>query len=1426
MKNRYLKQIVLSISFCALAVLGNPGGLFAQVNFAATAEFIQSGGGTIASGYGPDRYNDGFIGSFPQAYDPTTGTYGYVNTDGWIKAYWFWPIPPLPINKIVFYFDERPLNYCEIWRWNQATNQYDSVGTYSSQTNKPSDSIFLSQAIAITGVGDTILFKNLKGVRNNPTFREIELWHAPACAGNLNNTIEVRGVTPAAYDPQVSTTALHACLGSMLTFNAQSAYEEWGHAYQWQVLPSGYANWIDIPDGNGPGVTVQAMYDAQYRVIDTCVAGGVFAPSSVINITVDAPVYLTPPLMEDFESWVTGCVPAPFTFNVPALAGWTNTHPFHYNSWRSSAETISSTNPTTPAATVAGNTAGWAGSGGTSSNNAPVDRYSGSYSARAHTKGANPFIPINLDLYVDCSITGSEQLYFYYSNVFALTGNIWGSDSLRILMSVDSGMSWTRLAGYDTSALSTSANTVAARWKRASVEIPSSSPKTILRFQALLNADDMTANSGETDIYLDSVYIATNCVGTPVAGYLNMGGVLTRCAGETLALTTIGTTLGGGLVYTWEQSADGTTFTAVTGGSGYNTLFFQTPPMYDTVYYRLKIQCGAAGTPVYTDVVQVNVKPPTYASIPYMQSFETWVTGCSANEIPESANNGIHWANTVSAGSLPPSLSWRRDDQGTVAGAGWLNPAAGAYAPVAGPVVSPTNTHSARFHSTNTFTGKSGTLDLFVDLSSSVGDKQLSFFYTNTSGQDSMEVYYSTDAGNNFSKIWGRSTNNGWNVYTVQIPSNSATSVVRFKAYGDRSTFNTSDIGLDSITIIPPCTGSPLAGTISNPLPCKGVSFTLNLQGYTTGGSITYIWQRASLPSGPWTNTGGSNVFLTTSINNPTYFRAIATCVPTGQSDTTPVRLINLEHFYYCYCGSAANTGSGPAVGRYFVQRVPSGFAALSNGSATPLTNNSAANATYSDFRYTIPPFVMYHDSSYGLIISQTNTAAFTAATVTVWIDTNHNGAFDMDEIFLNKVTSNISNPPQQVGDTIHGLNNQSLVGITGMRVRVEQGANPLPSSCGGFGNGEVEDYLVEIRYPPCDGPLYPGTAYVSATSACVGYAVSLVDTTHEQERSDIAWVWQYSPDSNSWADIAGSQMKDSVPYVITGHTYFRLRMLCLNSFDTTFSNIVSVALNPPFSCYCYSEAIGGEDDISDIGGLKLDKINLFDLGPHLLNTSANRSHTDYTTLDTLDLWVDSTYEIKVYHIMRTGTHQDAKITLFMDLNNDLQYTVTPSNYELIWTGFSTASTFIVVDSIRIPSTAIPNVLTGMRLILNNDTGPNAPSDSACGPYTSGETHDYIVRFRKHPSLDVETPSNISYLSIFPNPSDGRFNLTFMAKKPVEEATITVTNVTGQIMIQKNFRNPGTQLTSELNLSGLAQGVYIVELKADEEREVRRLILK
>jgi hypothetical protein len=898
-----------------------------------------------------------------------------------------------------------------------------------------------------------------------------------------------------------------------------------------------------------------------------------------------------------------------------------------------------------------------------------------------------------------------------------------------------------------------------------------------------------------------------SCNGMPDAGTVFPASPISVCTGQTAQLTTVNSTAASDLAYQWQSSTDGTNFTDVTGGTGFNSLTFITPPNYATTYYRLRLTCTNTNQVDYSDVVEVAVATATYAPLPFTETFETWSDRCFTTDVP-----GVNWA------TVPPTgnRSWRRDDEG--ASAAWTTPANGANVPA-----SAEGSHSARFHSTGaTPAASTGNLDLLVNCSGVTGDVEVQFYYMNISGLDSMKVFISTDGGGNFTQLGGYGQASIWTLQSFMFTSTSAQTIVRFQGKSEGIASGT-DIGIDAVQVLPPCAGTPNPGTITSASPCPGANFGLSLTGGSPAAGLTYEWQQSAFPGGPWALVpGGTQPILTTNISDTTYFQVVLTCINNGATATSAVKEIPLNNFYYCYCTSNATATAGIDIGNFTVKTIPGGYPVLDNGVGTPLINNPNANNLYSNFTG-LGPIVTYLDSSLRFIITQNNTTIFQAGAAAVFVDLDHNGVFDATEQVLDLPTASTTIPPQQVNDTFTVPSN-ALLGITGVRVVIVAGGGPV-SPCGQYTNGETEDYLLDIQYHPCNGPANPGTAFISDTTGCVGYNIVIGDTTHEAELSNLEWIWEYSPDGNSWSDLPNSANKDTMAYLVTGPTYFRMRMTCLkpDGIDVTYSNVVDIQIASPYACYCYSIADGASMDTSDNSLFKIGGYEISTPGPHLLNPTAIDSRTDFTDQSNFDLWVDTTYTIEVYHTLRGGYHSDAKVTLFMDLNNDFLY--SPS--ERMWTTYTAANNFYVTTQLTIPASVITSLKTGMRLILNNDIGVNSPSDDGCGVYTSGETEDYVVTFH-NALLGVKTvgEAKLSGVDIYPNPSKGRFSLDLHGSQALGDAIISVTNVTGQTIATYDYRNVPTNFSTEIDLTGQAKGVYFVEVKAGSEKTVRKVVVQ
>ncbi|MBO2011938.1 T9SS type A sorting domain-containing protein [Hymenobacter negativus] len=325
---------------------------------------------------------------------------------------------------------------------------------------------------------------------------------------------------------------------------------------------------------------------------------------------------------------------------------------------------------------------------------------------------------------------------------------------------------------------------------------------------------------------------ATTTGGTTPSGYANPGcGIAaspkdvwfkfttaaTGIGSTDASIQVTGTTAGQVRVFSAATSAGPFTQVGCAAGTANNTaagplrLSALTP---NTTYYVFVSGYGSADTQGAFTICAVGLAtpaPPTYATLPYTESFEgPWTSVLGTNDVPT-----VNWRNTPVTGDN----SWRREDDGFTS-AGWQY--AANEVPTANFPTPPyvtrfsTGAHSARFHSFGSDEDALGALDLYVDMSGA-GNKTLTFDYINPTGDDSLKVFLSTNGGATFNATPLRQLNTSTTFSAVQpiiINSTSATTVIRFQAKSD---FGNDDIGIDNlrIAVVTATQNAALAATMS-----------------------------------------------------------------------------------------------------------------------------------------------------------------------------------------------------------------------------------------------------------------------------------------------------------------------------------------------------------------------------------------------------------------------------------------------------------------------------------------------------------------------------------------------------------------------------------------------------------------------------------
>jgi GEVED domain/Secretion system C-terminal sorting domain len=198
----------------------------------------------------------------------------------------------------------------------------------------------------------------------------------------------------------------------------------------------------------------------------TCTTGNLTAYSSVLLVSINSPLYATLPFTESFENnWIDGCGDAGAR-SIPTN-NWRNTPFTGDTSWRRNDDGVSAnwTNEASGAYTPTAS--------------------AGTKSARFHVASIPTKASSNLDLYVNCSGGASlKRLNFDYINVD-------GMDSVSILISTDTGKTFTRIDSIGNR----------ATWANKKIEFASTSATTVIRFRATGEV------GGTSDIGLDNINV-------------------------------------------------------------------------------------------------------------------------------------------------------------------------------------------------------------------------------------------------------------------------------------------------------------------------------------------------------------------------------------------------------------------------------------------------------------------------------------------------------------------------------------------------------------------------------------------------------------------------------------------------------------------------------------------------------------------------------------------------------------------------------------------------------------------------------------------------------------------------------------------------------------------------------------------------------
>lgn len=481
------------------------------------------------------------------------------------------------------------------------------------------------------------------------------------------------------------------------------------------------------------------------------------------------------------------------------------------------------------------------------------------------------------------------------------------------------------------------------------------------------------------------------------------------------------------------------------------------------------------------------------------------------------------------------------------------------------------------------------------------------------------------------------------------------------------------------------CSGTPAAGrAVSNrPIACPTDSVRLTVINASLQEGLIYQWQ-LSADSLTWTDIPGATSAACTTLQDSTrLYRRITSCAG-NEAISTPVKVGKSP----CYCKPPASNCSNGV----YIARVSFG---------TLMNSSGCSPNGYADFSDSIAPAaVQPQPYPIGVGVTAGPVGGSGQLDISMWIDLNRNGIFEMSEY-------------RNIGSVSGGGGRYSAItlplnspGLTRIRVRIVP-SFPLSAgeACSTIGSGETEDYLINILpYNYCSGTPLQDTAYPNVANTCDYHdSVYLHTTPQNAGYQNFTYQWQKSTNGIDWTNSFSTDT-DGFDYV-TSTTYFRRRISCGDS-----SNY-SIPCKVTYLCYCIP------DPSICSTGVAINKVILNGVeypsgcgypGYQNLSRGTETSHVD-------TIFAGTDLPISVQAACAGTSPQHVGVWIDLDLDGEFE----PDEY--IYLGTACNST--VTGHISIPAHASGQPKIRVRIT----TDSNFTAASSCTTLTYGETEDYRI---------------------------------------------------------------------------------------------------
>ncbi|MGV4412760.1 GEVED domain-containing protein [Chryseobacterium sp. T1] len=570
-------------------------------------------------------------------------------------------------------------------------------------------------------------------------------------------------------------------------------------------------------------------------------------------------------------------------------------------------------------------------------------------------------------------------------------------------------------------------------------------------------------------------------------------------------------------------------------------------------------------------------------------------------------------------------------------------------------------------------------------------------------------------------------------------------------------------IAQDNPTTVPPCT------TFTSPVNASTIS----------GGNSLFTWPAVATAVNykvmVGTTSGGTDVLNkvvsgnSLNVSLPTDKTLFAKVVPTNlNGDATGCSEISFSTTStIAYCGPLTSNQAAAVAPIKSVS-----FAGVTHTSDASVTTIGSFSP-YEDFSNVKFSFVRGIASIPLTVKGTTNGGANNGWAMSVFIDWNNDGDFDdAGEAYFNttasmiRITGVTDNPVTLVGNI--AIPAGVSIGNKKMRIKYNFSGvaihDALVSGCSQMGNGQAEDYTIEIIADPTTVPSCAN--FTSPADAATG--VSPVSTL----------TWDFVNNATSYkvyigTTAGGTDIADGV--VVSGTSY----------------NATLAANTKYFAKVVANNAIGDAEGCSEISFTTGNVLycaakatsTSFEKISRVQFANIDNSSTSTAGYENFSHIVGTVERSKNYQMTVSISQFDTdKTTVWIDYNQDGVF----SNDEKI----SLTATNLATGSITIPATAKLGK-TGMRVRTNyNVEGP------ACGDTTYGQVEDYTLDINVYQAVSDINKANVS---VYPNP----FKDVLKISDVKDAKSISVVDASGRVVATP-------KVSQELNLSNLGKGMYFV----------------